>query len=90
MTTSEAIIQLTEHYGAKNYHPLPIVISKGEGVWVEDADGNFQVRKHTVDMPPGSKRSYRVRADALGRWAYHCHLFFHMESGMFREVRVEE
>ncbi len=40
MTTSEAIIQLTEHYGAKNYHPLPIVISKGEGVWVEDADGN--------------------------------------------------
>ena len=31
-----------------------------------------------------------VRADALGRWAYHCHLFFHMESGMFREVRVEE
>ena len=62
------------------------------GMWsdVEDADGNFQVRKHTVDMPPGSKRSYRVRADALGRWAYHCHLFFHMESGMFREVRVEE
>lgn len=45
MTTSEAIIQLTEHYGAKNYHPLPIVISKGEGVWVEDADG-----KRYMDM----------------------------------------
>lgn len=40
MTTSEAIIELTEHYGAKNYLPLPIVLSKGEGVWVEDADGN--------------------------------------------------
>ncbi|MGI6127709.1 MAG: ornithine--oxo-acid transaminase [Planifilum sp.] len=40
MTTSEAIIELTEHYGANNYHPLPIVLSKGEGVWVEDADGN--------------------------------------------------
>ena len=68
-------------------HPIHL-----HGMWsdVEDADGNFQVRKHTVDMPPGSKRSYRVRADALGRWAYHCHLFFHMESGMFREVRVEE
>jgi FtsP/CotA-like multicopper oxidase with cupredoxin domain len=26
----------------------------------------------------------------LGRWAYHCHLLFHMEAGMFREVRVEE
>jgi CopA family copper-resistance protein len=68
-------------------HPIHL-----HGLWsdVEDADGNFHVRKHTVDMPPGSKRSYRVRADALGRWAYHCHLFFHMESGMFREVRVEE
>ena len=68
-------------------HPIHL-----HGMWsdVEDADGNFQVRKHTVDMPPGSKRSYRVRADALGRWAYHCHLVFHMESGMFREVRVEE
>lgn len=68
-------------------HPIHL-----HGLWsdVEDEHGNFMVRKHTVDMPPGSKRSYRVRADALGRWAYHCHLFYHMESGMFREVRVEE
>ena len=43
-----------------------------------------------IDMPPGTKRSYRVRADALGRWAYHCHLLYHMEAGMMREVRVEE
>ena len=62
------------------------------GMWsdVEDDQGNFMVRKHTVDMPPGSKRSYRVRADALGGWAYHCHLLYHMESGMMREVRVQE
>ena len=68
-------------------HPIHL-----HGVWsdLEDADGNFQVRKHTIDMPPGSKRSYRVRADALGRWAYHCHLLYHMEAGMFREVRIEE
>jgi CopA family copper-resistance protein len=68
-------------------HPIHL-----HGMWsdLEDADGNFQVRKHTIDMPPGSKRSYRVRADALGRWAYHCHLLYHMEAGMFREVRVEE
>ena len=57
---------------------------------LEDEHGNFMVRKHTIDMPPGSKRSYRVTADALGRWAYHCHLLFHMEMGMFREVRVDE
>ncbi|WP_046271052.1 copper resistance system multicopper oxidase [Pseudomonas syringae] len=68
-------------------HPIHL-----HGMWsdLEDEDGNFRVRKHTIDMPPGSKRSYRVTADALGRWAYHCHLLYHMEMGMFREVRVEE
>ncbi|WP_343598813.1 copper resistance system multicopper oxidase [Pseudomonas sp.] len=68
-------------------HPIHL-----HGMWsdLEDEDGNFMVRKHTIDMPPGSKRSYRVTADALGRWAYHCHLLFHMEMGMFREVRVDE
>ncbi|MGB4074533.1 copper resistance system multicopper oxidase [Pseudomonas sp.] len=68
-------------------HPIHL-----HGMWsdLEDADGNFLVRKHTIDMPPGSKRSYRVTADALGRWAYHCHLLLHMEMGMFREVRVDE
>jgi CopA family copper-resistance protein len=68
-------------------HPIHL-----HGMWsdLEDENGQFQVRKHTIDMPPGTKRAYRVRADALGRWAYHCHLLFHMESGMFREVRVEE
>lgn len=40
MSKNETLIQLTEEHGARNYHPLPIVISKGEGVWVEDADGN--------------------------------------------------
>lgn len=68
-------------------HPIHL-----HGMWsdLEDEDGNFQVRKHTIDMPPGTRRSYRVTADALGRWAYHCHLLFHMETGMFREVRVIE
>ncbi|AOA07532.1 MULTISPECIES: copper resistance system multicopper oxidase [Pseudomonas] len=68
-------------------HPIHL-----HGMWsdLEDENGNFMVRKHTIDMPPGSKRSYRVTADALGRWAYHCHLLFHMEMGMFREVRVDE
>ncbi|MFD1423000.1 ornithine--oxo-acid transaminase [Laceyella tengchongensis] len=40
MSKNQAVIELTDKYGAKNYHPLPIVISKAEGVWVEDADGN--------------------------------------------------
>ena len=68
-------------------HPIHL-----HGMWsdLEDENGKFMVRKHTIDMPPGTKRSYRVTADALGRWAYHCHLLFHMEMGMFREVRVDE
>lgn len=40
MSKSEEIMKLTEKYGAKNYHPLPVVISKAKGVWVEDVDGN--------------------------------------------------
>lgn len=40
MAKSESIIQQTEEFGAKNYHPLPIVVSKAEGVWVEDPEGN--------------------------------------------------
>ncbi|MFC7440661.1 ornithine--oxo-acid transaminase [Laceyella putida] len=40
MSKNKALIELTDKFGAKNYHPLPIVISKAEGVWVEDADGN--------------------------------------------------
>ena len=68
-------------------HPIHL-----HGLWsdLEDDQGNFHLRKHTIDMPPGTRRTYRVRADALGRWAFHCHLLYHMEAGMMREVRVEE
>ena len=67
-------------------HPIHL-----HGMWsdLEDEDGNFLLRKHTINMPPGTRRSYRVTADALGRWALHCHLLMHMDGGMFREVRVE-
>lgn len=38
--STEEIIALTEKYGARNYHPLPIVISEAEGIWVTDPEGN--------------------------------------------------
>jgi FtsP/CotA-like multicopper oxidase with cupredoxin domain len=68
-------------------HPIHL-----HGMWsdLEDESGAFHLRKHTLTIPPGTKRSYRVTADALGRWAYHCHMLYHMVAGMFREVRVEE
>ncbi|MGN2246856.1 copper resistance system multicopper oxidase [Frateuria sp. GZRR35] len=55
---------------------------------LEDADGNVLVRKHTINVQPAQRISYRVTADNPGRWAYHCHLLYHMEAGMFREVVV--
>jgi CopA family copper-resistance protein len=66
-------------------HPIHL-----HGMWseLEAEDGSFLVRKHTVTVQPAQRLSYLVSADALGRWAYHCHLAFHMEAGMFREVIV--
>jgi len=65
-------------------HPIHL-----HGLWSELETGNpdYIPRKHTVLVQPGSKISYLVTADALGAWAYHCHLLFHM-SGMHREVRI--
>ncbi len=37
---TQSLIQQTEKYGANNYHPLPIVVTRAEGVWVEDPEGN--------------------------------------------------
>jgi CopA family copper-resistance protein len=66
-------------------HPIHL-----HGMWseVETADGAFRVRKHTINVRPAQRISYRVTADALGRWAYHCHMLYHMDSGMFRAVVV--
>jgi CopA family copper-resistance protein len=67
-------------------HPIHL-----HGMWgeIESEKGEFLVRKHTITVQPGQRLAYGVTADALGRWAYHCHLLYHMEAGMFREVRVE-
>ncbi|HWU77946.1 MAG TPA: copper resistance system multicopper oxidase [Rhodanobacter sp.] len=66
-------------------HPIHM-----HGMWseLEDPDGRFQVRKHTVSVQPAQRVSYAVSADAPGRWAYHCHMLYHMEAGMFRELVV--
>jgi len=68
------------------HHPIHL-----HGMWseVESDQGEFLVRKHTITVQPGQRLAYWVSADALGRWAYHCHLLYHMEAGMFREVHVE-
>ncbi len=66
-------------------HPIHL-----HGMWseLESETGEFQVRKHTINVQPAQRITYRVTADAPGHWAYHCHLLYHMEAGMFREVVV--
>lgn len=55
---------------------------------LENGQGERQPLKHTVLVHPGQKLSYLVSADTAGRWAFHCHLMYHMETGMFRTVLV--
>ncbi|WP_372748344.1 copper resistance system multicopper oxidase [Litorivivens sp.] len=67
-------------------HPIHL-----HGMWseLETEEPGYIPRKHTIIVQPGSTISYLVTADAIGRWAYHCHLLYHMP-GMMREVRVEK
>jgi FtsP/CotA-like multicopper oxidase with cupredoxin domain len=65
-------------------HPIHL-----HGMWsdLETGDPDHIPRKHTVIVQPGARISYLVTADAMGGWAYHCHLLYHM-AGMFRHVIV--
>ncbi|EQB15453.1 copper resistance system multicopper oxidase [Sphingobium lactosutens] len=45
-------------------------------------------RKHTVNVLPGGKISFDLTADAIGDWAFHCHMLLHMHAGMMRIVTV--
>jgi CopA family copper-resistance protein len=60
------------------------------GMWMhlENGAGEYLPRKHTVIVKPAERVSVAVTADAPGRWAFHCHLLLHMETGMFRIVEV--
>ena len=66
-------------------HPIHL-----HGLWseLENGQGDYRPYKHTVIVKPGEKLSYLVSADTPGMWAYHCHLLYHMEMGMFRTVVV--
>jgi CopA family copper-resistance protein len=66
-------------------HPMHL-----HGLWSEldNGHGEYRPYKHTIVVKPGEKLSFLVNADEPGRWAFHCHLLYHMEAGMFREVRV--
>jgi FtsP/CotA-like multicopper oxidase with cupredoxin domain len=50
--------------------------------------GRLRPLKHTVSVKPGEKVHYYVNATEVGRWAYHCHLLYHLAAGMFTTAIV--
>ncbi len=78
-------IRVILHNDTNMLHPMHL-----HGMWsdLESAEGGFQVRKHTIAVLPAQRVSFLVTVDAPGRWAFHCHLLYHMAAGMFREVVV--
>jgi CopA family copper-resistance protein len=68
-------------------HPIHL-----HGMWMEldNGAGAHRPRKHTVSVKPGERLSVMVTANAPGKWAFHCHLFYHMVLGMFRVVSVSD
>jgi CopA family copper-resistance protein len=66
-------------------HPMHL-----HGMWseLEAPDGEFMARRHTFAVQPAQRVSFLVTADALGSWAWHCHIMYHMDAGMFRQVNV--
>ena len=55
---------------------------------LENGQGDHLPLKHTVNVKPGERLSFVFTADAPGHWAFHCHLLYHMATGMFRTVLV--
>jgi CopA family copper-resistance protein len=55
---------------------------------VENNQGNRLPLKHTINVKPGERMSFVFTADVPGHWAFHCHLLYHMEMGMFRTILV--
>jgi CopA family copper-resistance protein len=66
-------------------HPIHI---HGHFFELVTGHGDRAPRKHTVIVQPGGKVTWDFTADAVGDWAFHCHLLYHMHAGMMRVVSV--
>jgi FtsP/CotA-like multicopper oxidase with cupredoxin domain len=67
-------------------HPIHL-----HGMWMQIENGQPHDRipyKHTVLVKPGEKISMLITPIEKGDWAFHCHLLYHMEAGMFQVMRV--
>ncbi|MDH3239901.1 MAG: copper resistance system multicopper oxidase [Alphaproteobacteria bacterium] len=68
-------------------HPMHL-----HGMWtiLDTGSKKWNPIKHVVSIAPGTTVYTETEVDAPGKWAFHCHLIYHMATGMFREVIVEE
>ncbi|MEX3316963.1 copper resistance system multicopper oxidase [Sulfitobacter sp. PS-8MA] len=66
-------------------HPMHL-----HGMWsiLDTGKGKWDPIKHTVNVNPGTTVFTETEVDAIGDWAFHCHLSYHAEAGMFRKVVV--
>ena len=67
-------------------HPMHL-----HGMWsiLDNGNGKWDPIKHVVSVSPGTTVYMETEVDAPGQWAFHCHLSYHADSGMFRKVVVE-
>jgi CopA family copper-resistance protein len=67
-------------------HPMHL-----HGMWsiLDTGAGQWNPIKHVVSVAPGTTVYMETEVDAPGEWAFHCHLSYHADSGMFRKVIVE-
>jgi|SRR5579884_1610250 len=68
-------------------HPIHL-----HGMWMEldNGNGEYNPRKFTINVKPGERLSFIMTADAPGAWPFHCHLAYHMASGMMLDVMVSD
>jgi len=68
------------------HHPMHL---HGHFFRVLNAQGEYSSLKHTVDVPPMTTTVIEFAAEEFGDWFFHCHLLYHMESGMARMVHYQ-
>lgn len=68
-------------------HPIHL-----HGLWqyLDNGNGAHNPKKHVINVKPGETVNVYVPIDATGDWAFHCHLLYHMGTGMFRQLSVED
>ena len=68
------------------HHPMHL---HGHFFRVINGQGEHAPLKHTVDVEPMSTTVIEFKANELGDWFFHCHLLYHMKSGMARVLHYD-